>query len=58
MKKLKAFFDVVKADIAAIAQSETFQQDKAEIISTAEGMLPGLFSEVETAFAKILLAAL
>ena len=58
MKKIRAWWQVVKQDAAAFASSPTITEDIANLKADAEAMLPEIFNELEAAFAKLLLATL
>ena len=58
MKKVHAWWLIVKQDFKNLAGSPTVKADEATLKADLEAMFPDLFSDLETVFAKILLATL
>ena len=58
MKKIRAWWEVVKQDFNNLKESPTVQADLAELKADAKAMIPELWSAVEKAFANILIETL
>ncbi len=58
MKKVHAWWVLVKQEAAAFASSATVKDDVAALKTDIEAMLPDLFNAAEASLAKILLQTL
>lgn len=58
MKKIKAWWNIVKQDAAEFVNSPTVQTDIETLKADALAMVPEIFNELEQVLAKILIETL